>query len=162
MAAYTYTLPGAYVSPLVLPEQRNDFTVRYSIPFSQITVASSATSTDTLTVTLGTTTANWVCSGAYGFLSPQVAGGIGGLAMSVGTTTTVSAFLASTAVTSSAATFLQPTTGLNTTNLPANSFGSSSVGIVAVFTASVSGTMSSYTAGNIEIFLAMSDPSQSS
>lgn len=160
MAAYTYTLPSNYVSPLILPEQRNDFTVRYNIPFSQITVASSATSTDTLTVTLGTTTTNWACSGAYAFLSPQVAGGIGGLAMSVGTTTTVSAFLASTAITSSAATFIQPTTGLNTTNLPANSYGSSSVGIVAVFTASVSGTMSAYTAGNIEIFLAMTDPSQ--
>ena len=72
MAAYTTTLAGQYISPLVLPEQQNDFTVRYVLPYTAMSVASSATSTDTLTVTLGTTTANWVCSGAYAFTSTPV------------------------------------------------------------------------------------------
>lgn len=156
MANFNVTLPGQFISPLVNTEQKNDYTVRYSIPFSYLALQTQASgSTDTLTVTLGNTPVNWNVSGIYAYLNPVFAGTTGGLAMAVGVTGTVGAFLSSVSVLSGA--FLQPATGPNTTATIASSQGATSTAIIATFTNSVSGSIPGVTSGNVEILISLND-----
>lgn len=154
MANFAVTLPGQYITPLTLNEQRNDLNIRYTIPYTVVAVASSTGSSDTITVTLGSTPLNWVVSGAYAYVGTAFAGTTA-LTMTVGTTTTVSAFLASTTVLTAG--LIQPSTGINATNLPANSTGTSSVVIEAIFTNATGGSPSSLTSGVLEILISMTD-----
>lgn len=154
MANFTITLPGQYISPLVNPEQKNDYNIRYQIPSSVVAVASATGNADTVTIILGTTPANWVCSGAYAYVATAFAGTTA-LSMTVGTTTVVSAFLASTSVLTNA--LIQPANGANTTNLPTSSTASASVTVEAIFTNATGGSPSALTAGLVEILVNMVD-----
>jgi hypothetical protein len=74
MANFNVTLAGQYITPLITPEQQNDFTQRYDIPYTVLTSTSSATSGDTVTVLLGTTPTAWVIAGCMGYLSGYFTG----------------------------------------------------------------------------------------
>lgn len=157
MANFPITLTGPRISPLVLPERNGDYTVRYYIPYTDIAVASATGNADTITVTLGTTPANWQVTACYAFVSPVFAGTTA-LTLTCGTTTSPSAFLASTTVLTAGT--IQPSGGPGTVNLPTSSFGSSSITIQCVFTNATGGSPSLLTTGAMEILLAIIDPSQ--
>jgi hypothetical protein len=155
MANFPITLAGTYITPLVNPEQKNDYTIRFLIPYSVLVATGSSGSTDTVTVTLGNTPANWYVSGVYAYLNPVFAGTIGGLSIAVGTSGTPGAFLATTSVLSGS--LIQPSTGVNTTAVPASSFGATSTVIQALFTVSTSGGISGLTSGSVEILISLND-----
>jgi hypothetical protein len=158
MANFNVTIPGANITPLITPEQVNDYTVRYVIPFSLLVATGSAGSTDTVTVLLGNTPANWYVSGAYAWLSTIFAGTTGGLSLEVGTTASAAAFLPNTTVLSGG--FISASTGPNTTAVVASSSGATTTAINAIFTNSVSGGMTGLTAGSVEILLSVHDLTQ--
>ena len=155
MAALTATLSPTRISPLVMPERLSDFTVRYFIPYSDIALASATSSTDSLTLTLGTTPTTWTVQGALAYIYPAFAGTTA-LTCTVGTSTTPNAFLASTSVLTAGA--WQPANGAGSVNTPASSQGVAAINLVAVFTNATGGSMSSLTAGGLEILLSVIDP----
>ena len=155
MAALTATLSPTRVSPLTLPERLLDFNVRYFIPYSDVALASATSATDSLTFTLGTTPATWSVQGALAYIYPAFAGTTA-LTCTVGTSTTPSAFLASTSVLTAGT--WQPANGAGSVTTPASAMGTAAINLVAVFTNATSGSMSALTAGGLEILLSVVDP----
>lgn len=157
MANFNVALPGQYITPLTFNENLNDYSVRYNVPFSVLQVASSTTSGDTVTLSLGTTPTNWVVPAAYAWVGTQFVGAsVTSMAMTLGTTTTANAFLASTAVTSASGTLIQATNGINTVNTPTSSTGVASVTTQAVFTLQGAGA-NALSAGFVQIVLQSRD-----
>lgn len=162
MASFSSTLATTYITPNILPERVvYGYSQRYVIPYSQMLVASSAATADSVTITLGATPTNWLVGSAmaevvtaFGVSATQT------LVMSVGTSSNTTAFLASTSVTTAGA--IIPANGASTVNLPASSTGTSALNMVAVFTNGVSGNLSSsfITAGMVVIELSLADPTQ--
>ena len=96
MATSTYVLASTNVSPLILPERTGDMTVRYNIPYTVINTNGTSATGDTLLVSLGVTPASWTVQGAIAYISPAFAGVTSQAGtVSVGTTTNLTAFLAS-------------------------------------------------------------------
>ena len=158
MANFPITIANTRISPLIQPERVNDYSIRYYIPFGDIALATSTGTTDTITVTLGTTPANWVVGAAYAYVSPAFAGVTSqAVTLTVGTTTTPNAFLASTSVTTAGV--IQPANGIGTVNTPTASLGTTATTIQCVFTNATTGSFSALTTGAIEILLAVIDPS---
>lgn len=137
------------------PERLNGATIRYNIKSADVAYGSG--STDTVTMTLGTTAAFWVVSRAFALVQTAFAG-TGGLSIQVGVTGTTNAFLAATSVLSAG--LIQPSTGLNTVNTVASAKGTSAATIKAVFTNSVSDSPSALTAGEVDVYLNLLDLSR--
>jgi hypothetical protein len=158
MATVVTTLAGQYITPIITPEQLNDFSVRYNIPYTQIQVVSSTTSGDVCTLNLGTTPTNWIVPGAYGWVAAGFTGtSVTSLAVTVGTTTNVACFLASTAVSGNATgNVLQATNGINTTNVAASSTGTTALQTIAQFTIQGAG-FNSLTSGFLQLLIQYKD-----
>lgn len=159
MATYTTTLAGTYITPLITPEQLNDVSVRYNIPYTAINIASSTATADVVTLTLGTTPTNWVVPSAYTWITAGfTAASLTSLAMTVGTTTNVACFIASSNV-SGAVTgnLVQATNGINTTNVAASSTGTASLAVVAQFTITGAAGFNSLTSGYVQVNLQYKD-----
>lgn len=156
MANFPITINPARVSPLILNERDNGgSSVRYQILFSDIAVSGATGNADTVTMTLGNTPLQWVCSSAYAAISTTFTGTTS-LTMQVGTTSSAAAFLAATQLIATTG-LIQPSTGVNTTASIANSTGVSSVVIQALFTNATGGSPSALTAGSAWLFLSITD-----
>ena len=153
MSDYPSTIAKSRVSVSMNPERTLGFSHKFNIKYSD--VSCGTTSTDTNTVTLGTTPTNWMVTRAAAYVVTAFAGTTS-YVMIVGTTSGTSAFLASTAV-QTANTLIQPTTGVNTTGTIASSTASSAKTMQAVFTSAVGGSPSALTAGELNIYLNIID-----
>lgn len=150
MATSAVTLARNRISPLSNVEAGvTESTVRYYIPYTDI--AYGTTATDVVTVALGATPANWMVTSARAYV-PTAFAGSGGLAITVGTTSSTAAFITSQSVLTVA-----ELGGASTLATLANATGTSSLTLQATFTNSVSGSPSALTAGECYIFLDVID-----
>lgn len=152
MADTAVTLSPARFTPLTNPERHNGFTHKWTIRAADI--AFGAGSTDTVTVTLGTTPAKWICTRAMAVLRTVFGGTTGGLAVKIGATDDDFA-IASVSVLSGSV--LQPSTGANTVAAPSGAFGTSAQTLKAIFTNSTSGSPAGVTSGEMDIYLSLVD-----
>lgn len=148
MANTNVTLAGARKSPLTDVERLLGFNTKYTIPYSDVNTGT--TSADTVTVTLGATPAKWLVAGAMANVTTAYAGTTA-FSLSVGTTTNVTAFM--TAVSVLTAGVIQPANGPYSVATPANSTGTATINLAAVFTNSVGGSPSALSAGSVDILL---------
>lgn len=159
MATYTVALAGQNITPLIEPEQLNNFSVRYNIPYTAINVTSSTATGDIVNLTLGTTPTNWIVPGAYTWIAAGFTGAsLTSLAMTVGTTTNVACFIASSNV-SGAVTgnVVQATAGINSVNVAASSTGTAALTTVAQFTITGAAGFNALTAGNVQVYIQYKD-----
>lgn len=155
MADTPLTISKARVVQSTAPERLNGYSHKFRVLSSDI--ACGTGSSDTVTLTLGTTPTRWVCTRAIANVVTAFAGTTS-FVMIVGTTTGTSCFLASTVV--STAGLIQPTTGANTTSTIASSTGSAAVIYKAIFTNATGGSPSALTAGELFIYLNIIDLDQ--
>lgn len=160
MANYTVALPGANISPLILPERGSvpgDFTTRFFIPYTLLQSAGTSASADTVTVTLGTTPTNWIASSLLVDIPVAFAGSAAAssMTMTIGTTTTATAFASSFSILTAGV--YQPPNGPGSVATPASATGVTSVTFQAVLTCT-SGFASSFTTGFMTILLGLYDP----
>lgn len=137
------------------PERVNGYTNRYNVLYSDVAYGSG--STDTVTMTIGTTPTLWVVKSAIVNVTTAFAG-TGALTISVGTTGTATAFIAATSVASAG--LIQATGGAGAVNTPASSTSTSATTLKAVFTNATSGSPSALTAGALDIYLELIDLSR--
>ena len=154
MADYPITISSKRVSVESNPERLNGFTNRYNVQYSDIALASANSSTDTVTLTLGTTPAAWVVGRAAVNVTTAFAG-TGGLTVALGTTGSATAIMGAKSVLTAG--LLQPTYGKNTVDTPTTCTSTSSTSLKAVFTNSVGSSPSSLTAGALDIYLEVLD-----
>lgn len=154
MADYPITIDKKRVTIESNPERLNGFTNKYNVKYSDIALSSATGSTDTVTLTIGTTPTLWAASRAVANVTTAFAG-TGGLAITVGTSGTTNALLASASVL--AAGLKMNTNGLNSVGTPTAATSTSSASLVAVFTNSVGSSPSSLTAGELDIYLNVLD-----
>lgn len=154
MADYPITIDKKRVSVESNPERLNGFTNKYSVLYSDIAVASATASTDTVTLTLGTTPALWVVGRAAVNVTTAFAG-TGGLTVGLGTTASATGIMGAGSIL--AAGLLQPTNGKNTVAVPTSCTSTSSTSLKAVFTNSVGSSPSVLTAGALDIYLEVLD-----
>lgn len=128
------------------------YNVKFTVLYTDI--ALGAGSTDTVTMTLGPTPANWYINAGLVNISTAFAG-TGGLAIIVGTTSSTAALISSTSVLTAAT--LNETVG---TPILTNLKATASVSLVATFTNSVSGSPSALTAGALDIYANVQDVSK--
>lgn len=148
MANTNTTLPSVYKSPLAFVESQNgEYNVKFTVPYTQVAQAAASGATDTVTVILGTTPTLWAVPNARVNITTAFAG-TGGLAVTVGTTATVTAFIASASVLNIGSLGQQ---GVLTSLT--NATGTTATTLVAVFTNSVSGSPSALTGGSADIYL---------
>lgn len=151
MADTAVTLSKVRFTPLTNPERALGYTHKWTIPYGDI--ALGAGSTDTVTVTLGSTPAKFLCTQAMVNVTTAFAG-TGGLTIKVGATDDDFAVAAVTVLTAG---ILQPSTGANTVAAPTGAIGVAAQTLKAIFTNSVSGSPSALTAGSLDIYLSMAD-----
>ena len=152
MADTAVTLSSTRFTPLTNPERHNGFTHKWTIRYSDM--AFGAGSTDTVTVTLGSTPSKWICTQAVAVLRTVFAGTTGGLSIKVGATDDDFALAAVSVLSGSV---LQPSTGANTVAAPSGAFGASAQTLKAIFTNSTSGSPAGVTSGEIDIYLSLVD-----
>lgn len=150
MADTATTLSKTKVIPLLNPEKHNGFTHKFVIDSTDIDNGTG--STDTETVTLGTTPAKWVCNAALVNITTAFAGTTA-LTVSVGFGSNTTAALAATSVLTAGV--------LNAAGSvvasAANSTGTTAQAIKAVFTNATGGSPSALTAGQAVIYLRLLD-----
>lgn len=163
MANFNVTVPTSYFTPLVYPEQSNDFNLRIDIPYSLIQNASSTTSGDTVTLLLGTTPTYWVGAGAMAYVPTPFSGtSVTSISVAFGTTTNSTCFLASTNVCGVATGYaIVASTGINSVNTVANAQAQSALQMEAVVTIQGSGGANGVSAGFLQLFVDLRDLSQS-
>ncbi len=153
MANFPVTLTNKQSSFFGLPTGIGGFTHRFKIKAADVAVAGATGSTDTVQVSLGRTPGPyWMVDKAFAVIN-TVGAGTTALTMQVGTTTTPSAFIAATSVLSGS--HIQAATGINTVNTPASSFGTTDLGIQALFTNATGGSPSALTGLDVDIYLSM-------
>lgn len=150
MADYPVTLSDDRISRLSNNEGIRGFTHKFKIKAADVAVATATGATDTVTVTLGATPTTWYGDKALVVISTAFAGTTA-LSMSVGTTSSVTAFVNSTTVKTAGV-----LTAVGAANANAAS-GSASVGLVAVFTNATGGSPSAITAGELDIYVGLKD-----
>lgn len=149
MADFPVTLTSGNKSVLTDVERAvHGFSVKYTIPYTVVTGSGLTTTADTCTVILGNTPTNWFVSKSLVNVRTAYVGTTA-LAMGVGTTSSVAAFIASTAVTGS------PKVIGMAVGVPVltNANATASVSMVAVFTPTVGGNPAVMTAGALDIYL---------
>lgn len=155
MADFPVTLAASSGTPLNDVERISGFNTRFTIPYTVLSGQTTATgSTDTVTVTLGSTAA-WFLIDRIRVDVGTAFAGMGGCTVSVGTSTTTNGLLAAASVLTKAV--LQPSTGMNTVATIAVGTSTSAKTLVAVFTCSVSGSPSAASAGSLNILMNIRD-----
>lgn len=153
MADTAITLASTSKSPLSIDEAAAEsFTNKFTIKYSDIAYGTG--STDTVTVTLGTTPATWYVDNAAVNITTAFAGTTA-LTLVVGSTTTTNAFIASTTVKTAA--LLRPPEALYAST---NATATAAKSLVAVFTNADGGSPSAVTAGQLDIYIRMIDTSR--
>jgi len=155
MAAYATTLTATYISPLNDVERIQGWNRKFVIPYTFVAQASATTATDVVTVTLGNTPAKWMVDKARAVVTTAFAGtGTQTLTMSVGTTSSVAAFITATSVLTAAAIPMASTLPVLT-----NATATAAVSLVATFTNAAASSPSAVTAGSVTILLNVQDQS---
>lgn len=154
MADYPITIAKSRVTIESNPERLNGFTNKYNVKYSDIALSSATGSTDTVTVTLGTTPTVWAASRAVANVTTAFAG-TGGLALTVGTSGSTAAILASASVLTAG--LKQNSNGMNSVATPTSATSTASASLVAVFTNSVGSSPSVLSAGELDIYLNILD-----
>jgi hypothetical protein len=153
MADFPITLSRVRVTPLTNPERHNGFTHKFTIKAADVAVASATGSTDTVTVTLCSTPANWIVPQAMAVIRTAFAGTTA-LTVQVGGTT-ANAFLAATSVLTAGK--VVPSGGMNSVNTVASAHATAAQTIKATFTNATGGSPSAVSAGEVDIFLSILD-----
>lgn len=149
MANTNVTLPNARKSVLSNQERAQGFTHKWKVLFTDVDEGSG--SSDTVTVALGDTPADFVISKAMVNVTTAFAG-TGGLSVKVGTDGDDDNFITATSVLSAGPIIV------GAGSVPATlagSFAAASDALQAKFTNSSSGSPSALTAGELDIYLAM-------
>lgn len=118
-------------------------------------IAFGAGATDTVTMTLGNTPANFIIDKAAVNVSTAFAGTTA-MTIIVGTTTDTNNFIESISILTAG--LKQPATGKNTVATIAGSTGTAAISLVATFTNSTGGSPSALTAGALDIYLSLAEP----
>lgn len=154
MADYPIKISKQRVAIESNPERLNGFTNKYTVKYTDIALASATGSTDTVTVTLGTTPTLWAATRAIANVTTAFAG-TGGLALTVGTSGSTAAILASASVLTAG--LKQNTNGVNSVATPTAATSTASASLVATFTNSVGSSPSVLSAGELDIYLNVLD-----
>lgn len=153
MADTAVTLLGTRKSVLADVEAiRLGFNFKATIPYSDVALGTG--STDTVTVTLGSTPALWLVDKAMVNVTTAYAGTTA-MNIQVGTTTTTTGFITATSVLTAGV--LQPATGIGTLNVISSGTATASKSIVAIFTNATGGSPSALTAGSVDIYLSITN-----
>lgn len=151
MANTNITISPTRVSPLSEQERASTgFNYKATVLYSDLSAAGTGAS-DTGTVILGSTPAKWYINKAGVNITTAFAG-ITAATVTVGTTTTTNAAIASTSILT-AAWVPQAAGVVVSTNLT----GQSALSTVAVFTAAGTGGLAGLTAGALDIYLSIQD-----
>lgn len=148
MATYAVTLASARKTVLTDIERAvTGFSHKFTVLAADLTSAGATTATDVVTLTLGATPALWAVDKALVNVTTAYAGTTA-LTMTVGTTSSVSAFVTSQSVLTVAALGMA-------SGVPAltNATATSSLSMVATLTNATGGSISALTAGQLDIFL---------
>ncbi len=146
MADTAITVSSARVSPISVQGQAaTGFNTKYTILYSDIAYGTG--STDTVTLTLGSTPAGWYVDKAQ--LNVRTAfAGTTALSLTVGTTSSTSAFITAQSIITAG-----QKNGVSTLPVLTNASGTTSLSMVAVFTNATGGSPSALTAGAADLYL---------
>lgn len=148
MADTAVTIARSKISQLSLEEQARGFSHKFHVDYSD--VAFGAGSSDTVTMTLGTTPATWYVDRALVNITTAFAGTTA-FTLIVGTTSTTNAFITSTSVLTAGL------IGSAVTSALTNAKGTAATGLTAIFTNATGGSPSALTAGALDIYLNIVD-----
>lgn len=154
MADTAITISSARVSPLSLEEQAaTGFNSKFRVLYSDIAYGTG--STDTVTLTLGSTPTKWIVDKAMVNVTTAFAGTTA-LNITVGTTSNASAFVTSTSVLTAG---VLGVAGFVPATVTASS-STSAVSMKATFTNATGGSPSALTAGALDIYLNVDNAAQ--
>lgn len=148
MANFNLTLAGSRKTVLADIERAVcGFSQKFTILASDLTSLGATTATDTVTVTLGATPPTWLVDKALVNVTTAFVGTTA-LTMTVGTTSSTSAFITSQSVLTVAALGMA-------SGVPAltNATATTSLNMVAVLTNATGGSISALTGGQLDIFV---------
>lgn len=145
MADTAVTLSSNRVTVLADIERINGFSHKFTIPYSDI--AQGTTSTDTVTVTLGTTPALWRINAALVNITTAFAGTTA-MTINVGTTSSTSALITAQSILTAGMLPMASTVPIST-----NANATAARNLVAIFTNSSGGSPSALTAGELDIYI---------
>ena len=156
MASQTITINDDRVSPLSIQEEcGTGFSHKFTVLFSDINLAGANGTTDTVTVTIGSTPTRWYVGRAMANVRTAFAGS-GGLTLAVGTSTNSGGAIAATSVLTAG---VIGVAGFAPANF-AQSTGTSAATLQLLFTNSVSGSPSALTAGAVDVYINLQDTAQ--
>lgn len=156
MASQTITINDDRISPLSLQEEAGTgFSHKITVLSSDIALAAASGTTDTVTVTIGSTPAKWFVSRAMANVRTAFAGS-GGLTLAVGTSANTGGMIAATSVLTAGVIGLAGFVPANA----AQSTSTSAATLQLLFTNSVSGSPSALTAGAVDVYLNLQDAAQ--
>lgn len=155
MANTSVTIAASKVSNLPLPEMVGGFTRKFHVDYTDVNSGTGAT--DTVTMSLGSTPANWIITRALAVVTTAFAGTTA-FSITLGTTTSTNCILAATSLLTAGA--LVNSSGANVVNGVAASSGTSAITLQAIFTNATGGSPSALTAGAADIFVGLYDPTK--
>ena len=155
MANTNVTISKTKVSIFGIEQRIQDFTHKFHVDYTDVNTGSG--SSDTVTMAIGTSPAQWSVSAAQVYVTTAFAGTTA-FTVQVGSTTTTTAFLSAMSVMTQ--TLLIPPNGPNSVNTPASAYGTSAVGLQALFTNATGGSPSALSAGALDIYLFITDLSR--
>ena len=156
MASQTITINDDRISPLSVQEEAGTgFSHKISVLSSDIALAAASGTTDTVTVTIGSTPAKWFVSRAMANVRTAFAGS-GGLTLAVGTSANTGAMIAATTVLTAG---VIGVAGFPVANA-GQSTSTSAATLQLLFTNSTSGSPSALTAGAVDVYLNIQDTAQ--
>ena len=153
MANQNVTINKAKVSNLPLPERSYDLSVKFHVDYTDVNTGTGTS--DTVTLSLGTTPATWIIGSALGVVTTAFAGTTA-FTVTVGTTTNVACLLPSTSTLTAGA--FTSTSGPQQVVTVTQATGTSAIGLVAVFTNATGGSPSALSAGAMDIYLGIINP----
>jgi hypothetical protein len=152
MANQTIVINKARVSALSLPERVSGFTHRFNVLYTDVNTGTG--SSDTVTLTLGTTPTQWIVAAAMVNVTTAFAGTTA-FTLVVGTTTNTGCFTASTSVLTAGA--IVGASGQFVVATTTQATLTTAVGLQAIFTNATGGSPSALTAGALDIYLAITN-----
>lgn len=156
MANTNVTISKTKVSRMPLPEASSGFNLKFHVDYTDVN--SGTGSGDTITMSLGSTpTGSWMVAQAIAVVTTAFAGTTA-FTVIVGTTTSTNCILTSTSVMTAGV--ISNTNGVNSVNGVAASSGTTSIGLQATFTNATGGSPSALSAGSMDIFVALYDPTK--
>jgi hypothetical protein len=156
MANYTITINDDRVSPLSNQEKASTgFSHKFRVLYSDINNSSATGSTDTITLTIGSTPTKWYVNRALVNVTTAFAGS-GGLTISVGTSSNAAGMVAATSILSAGVINVAGSVTANASQSTATSAAT----LQALFTNSTSGSPSALTAGQLDVYLNIQDAAQ--